>query len=207
MPQAGVICKCLGEGVIWVNLFALLLHVHPVCSWVGPWCISAPRGSSSHRDLLQVPQHSRDPEAGDLAPELKITLSREELTGSSTSCVVWLSTPKPKMIQLLLAVGTVLDSNFWNKQRSSRALMSWKRKSRAFQCPAGDWAPHPPWQVVLWSCLATSPFITFLWLQESSRAGKGCDSERAGILNLQIISWHRVSEAISAQGRDWFLVD
>lgn len=37
----------------------------------------------------------------------------------------------------------------------------------------------PPWQVVLWSCLATSPFITFLGLQESWGAGKGCDSERA----------------------------
>lgn len=45
-----------------------------------------------------------------LAPELQIALSRAELIGSSTSCVVWLSTPKPKMIQLLLAVGTMPDS-------------------------------------------------------------------------------------------------
>lgn len=45
-----------------------------------------------------------------LAPELQIALSRAELTGSSTSCVVWLSTPKPKMIQLLLAVGAMPDS-------------------------------------------------------------------------------------------------
>lgn len=43
--------------------------------------------------------------------------------------------------------------------------------------------------------LAISPFITFLGLGRAVTV-------RAGILNFQIISWHRLSEAISAQGRD-----